>query len=181
MSYNPLQVIVSPSGLLSRGLAFALDYVIIGAYLIAIFGLGAATNARTPGLLAPLFGTPWSAQLTAFVLITLPVTLYFAFGEAGPTGATWGKRQLRLQVCTVAGRRMTLSRSLGRTVLKFIPWELAHTCIWNISLAEGPVPPIYWTGLILVWLLVAANVLSVVTNRERQTLYDRIAGTTVIG
>lgn len=76
---------------------------------------------------------------------------------------------------------MTFGRSLGRTVLKFIPWELAHTCIWNISLAEGPVPPIYWTGLILVWLLVAANVLSVVTNRERRALYDRIAGTTVIG
>lgn len=182
MPANEPAIVGAPSSLLPRTVAFALDYIIIAAYLLAIVApLSLAGNYFVPDVVAAVFGTPLSGQLMGFVLVTLPVTLYFAMQEAGPAQATWGKRRAGLHVGTVDGGRMTFTRSLGRTVLKFVPWELAHTCIWHVSVTNEPPSSIFWAGITLVWVLVGANVISVATSKRRQALYDRVAGTMVAG
>ena len=113
-------------------------------------------------------------------MLTLPVALYFALLESSSWQATWGKRRRGLKVMGTNGERLTRTRAIGRTLLKFIPWELAHTCIWQISFAPQEPSPLITLGFVLVWLLIGANIVKLWLSPTHQTLYDRLAGTYVI-
>jgi len=78
------------------------------------------------------------------------------------------------------GGRLSKSRAFVRTILKFVPWELAHTCIWQFSFATEEPSPLITVGFILVWIIVGANVVSLLRSPSHQTLYDRLAGTYVV-
>jgi uncharacterized RDD family membrane protein YckC len=121
-----------------------------------------------------------AAQLVAFSVLTLPVTAWFARWEATPSGATPGKRLLGLRVLTTSGNRISLPRSLLRTALKFaIPWELAHTAVWNMLVWPGD--PSAAVDMLLLGLANAAIAVDVVMLfvGSRRTPYDRIVGTLV--
>ena len=94
------------------------------------------------------------------MLVTLPVTLYFASLESSSWQATWGKRTMGLRVVRTDGARLNKTRALTRTALKFIPWELTHTLIRQLRFAPQELAPMVSLGFILVWLLVGANVVS---------------------
>lgn len=168
------------AGLWPRVGAFAWDYIPIAAYLCAMVGLGALINAVAPSLARALFGNPVAGEATGFLLVTLPISLYFALSEASTRRATWGKRKKGLTVVRSDGERLSGLRSIGRTALKFIPWELAHACIWQLRFAGAEPSPVLTAGLILVWVLVGANVVSLLVNEQGQTLYDLLAGTVVV-
>jgi uncharacterized RDD family membrane protein YckC len=169
-----------PAGLWPRIRAFALDYLPIAAYLILLVGAGVVARRVWQPVTDVLFGSPLSGEATGFLLVTLPIGLYFALSEASSRRATWGKLRIGLRVTDVAGQRIGYGRSISRTVLKFIPWEIAHACIWQISFASDKSSPAYVFGFAAVWLLVAVNVVSLLLSRRRQALYDRIAGTLVL-
>ena len=162
-----------------RLLAFALDYIIISVYLGLLVALSVviAQTPAGPGFRA-LFGDPNSAELTAFLLLVAPVLLYFAVFESSRWQATWGKRALGLRVVTTGGAPVSFLRALWRNLLKLIPWELTHACLWRIpGWPLAPETPPLWVtvGLILVWVIVAVYVVSLVLSRDGQTLYDRLA------
>ncbi|WP_010632108.1 RDD family protein [Sporolactobacillus vineae] len=161
-----------------RILAFLLDYFIIAAYGLIVIG---TLSALLHSFFRPLFaGSAAIAELTGFLLMTLPVALYFLICECAPWQGTWGKRRLALQVVDRCGRRIGPVRSAVRTVAKFIPWETAHFAVWQILL-PGPVPErTAVTLLILVHIMAAIYLFSQLTNRERRSVYDWIAGTRVI-
>ena len=167
------------AGLWPRALAFAVDYLVIAVYLVVLVAAGAATRVLWPGLANAVFGNPFTGELTGFALITLPVALYFALGDASARQGTWGKRALHLRVHRLGGQPLSWSRALGRTALKFIPWELAHACIWQITYAGSNPSPLISAGFGLVWVLVGANVVSLLISRNHQTLYDWLSGTVV--
>lgn len=164
------------AGLWTRVKAFAWDYPIIAVYLILLVATGSLLNRFFPQTAAGLFGSPLRGQMVGFLLLTLPVSLYFALLEASEKQATLGKRRMKLRVVDIRGQRLSLARALGRTALKFIPWELAHTCIWQ----AGAAPGLTTAGFVLVWVLVFANAASLLVDPSRQTLYDRLAGTFVV-
>jgi len=168
------------AGLWVRAGAFALDYLLIFLYLLVVTVIGVTLNRLQPTWAQTVFATPLSSQFASFLLVTLPVSLYFALGEASPAEATWGKRRAGLRVVRTDGSRLSVGRSLARTVLKFIPWELAHTMIWQVQFAEPAAAPLINGGFILVWLLVGANIVSLLVRPTRQTLYDWLARTYVI-
>ena len=168
-----------PASLLQRAAAFGLDYLLISAYLIILVIVGLLVQFASPALSHALFGSAITGELTGFAVLTLPVTLYFTFGEASAARATWGKHRLGLRVVTGDDQRLGLGRSLLRSGLKFLPWELAHASIWQFMFA-GPKPPLLDAALAVVWLLVGLNVLSVLVDGRHRALYDRIARTMVI-
>jgi uncharacterized RDD family membrane protein YckC len=163
-----------------RVTAFTLDYIIIAGYLLFIVALGILLNTFLPAVAHRLFSNPLSGQITGFLMITLPVSLYFILFESSAWQATWGKRKKSLQVTRTDGSRLTILRASGRTLLKFIPWELAHTCIWQISFAQQEPSQIIMMGFTLVWILVGANLVSVWISPTHQTLYDWLASTYVV-
>src|SRR6266567_2194705 len=152
--------------------AFLLDYLIIAAYLVLLVIISVGLG----------FG-PLRSEFSAFLLLVLPVIFYFALFECSSWQATWGKRKMGLRVIDTHGARLSLPRSFVRSLLKFVPWELTHACLWRIPgwpLAPTTPSPIITAGLVLVWILVGAYLVSMLVSKKHQVLYDWIAGTSVI-
>ncbi|MEX2599809.1 MAG: RDD family protein [Dehalococcoidia bacterium] len=170
-----------PAGLFRRILAFGVDYVAISAYLLAVTGIGVVMNYATPQLAEAVFGQRVLAQVVGFALVTLPVSLYFVLQESSRWQATWGKRKTGLKVVTASSRQpITLRRAAVRTFAKFIPWELAHTFVWQTySNPDGP-SGLVMAGFMAVWVLVGGNIVSIVATGDRRAIYDWLAGTQVI-
>lgn len=168
------------AGLWARVAAFAIDYCIIAVYLALVVAVGALVNRAFPALAQALFGDRSAGQATGFALVTLPVSLYFALLESSAWEASWGKRRRGLRVVDTRGARLSRARALGRTALKFIPWELSHTLIWQLRFDPTARPALITAGFALVWLLIGANIASLVLRPSHQTLYDWLAGTYVV-
>jgi len=167
------------AGFWQRAGAFALDYVIILLYLAVISLLTVVINSPFR-VIHWLFANRVSAQLTGFLLLTLPVSLYFAFSESSIRQATWGKQKLGLKVTDYNRERVSLWRSLARTALKFIPWELSHTLIWNIAFSPEASSIMINYGFVVVYVLVGLNIASLIMTEKHQTIYDFLARTYVV-
>jgi len=100
-------IMQSYTGLWARVLAFAFDYLVIVLYLIVLITISLAVSSVFPDIVPMMFGNPVSGQIMGFLMITLPVTLYFALLESSPWQATWGKRRQRLKVTRTNGERLT--------------------------------------------------------------------------
>lgn len=172
----------SRASLPRRLVAFGVDYLVIAVYIVALWLI--STGVAALGLVpAGAFADPVRGQLIGFGLLTLPVVLYFALWEGSSRGATPGKRAAGLRVVAAGGAQLPWGRSLLRSALKFVPWELAHACLWRIPGWPGPaeaIPTGVALGLGVVWLLVASYLLMPIVSRSRQTPYDRVAGTSVV-
>jgi len=77
----------TPAGLWVRLLAVALDYVLIAAYLVILIAAGILVSRFAQPVAAALFGGPVSGEATGFLLITAPISLYFALSEASSAQA----------------------------------------------------------------------------------------------
>ncbi|GAA5520390.1 hypothetical protein Asal01_00321 [Fodinibius salicampi] len=170
----------SYAGLWIRVKAFSADYLVISLYIAFLVAISILIQSVNHRILQPLFGNPLSGQLSGFVLITLPVTLYFTISESSSHQATWGKRWQAIKVVHNNGERLSRIRALGRTALKFIPWELAHTCIWQMSDSNQEPSPIILIGFILVWILVGIYLLTLLLSSKKQTLYDQFTNVLVV-
>jgi uncharacterized RDD family membrane protein YckC len=159
------------AGFWKRAGAFALDYILILGYFLALYLISLLANALFGGLQV-LFAERIRAQVTGFLLLTLPLTLYFAISESSPRQGTWGKQRLKLKVTDLHGERISFWRAFGRTALKFVPWELSHTLIWQIYFSSSANSPWINYGFVLVYLLIGLNILSLVISKTHQTLYD---------
>ncbi len=167
------------AGLGLRLKAFLLDYVVIAVYLIVLIGVSVAIRALAPSFAESLMSTQYSGEAVGFLTVTAPVSLYFLLSEASSSQATLGKRRIQLKVMRVKdGSRLSTARSLGRTALKFAPWELSHAMIWYIVFhPAGTV--VFYSGISLVFVLVISNVLALTWSPKRQTLYDFVTRTAV--
>lgn len=155
-----------------RALAFLIDYCVIVVYALVLFGgvmlLQSLRKTETPEL-SPLHG-----QLIGFITLTLPVFLYFFFSEKGTRHGTIGKRVFKIQV--------TGDNLLLRSILKFMPWELAHAGVLWLFYFErsGIETPIWvWVLLILPQILVLIYIVSILIYRGEQSIYDKIAQTRI--
>ncbi|HRW09136.1 MAG TPA: hypothetical protein P5121_28720 [Caldilineaceae bacterium] len=72
------------AGLRVRIVAFVFDYIVIALYLVLVVIGGVAVRTGFPVLSQMVFGRPVSGQTAGFLLITLPVTFYFALLESRP-------------------------------------------------------------------------------------------------
>lgn len=158
--------------------AFLLDYLVIIAYGIIV--VGTISFVFRP-YIEPLFSSsPVTAELTGFCLITLPVSLYFILCECSKWQGTFGKRKMGIRVVDSSGQRIGIGRSIARTVIKFLPWEVAHFGIWHLILPSRIPEIAVLIVLIAVNLAIVTYLIIPFTNKKRQNVYDWIAGTTVI-
>lgn len=136
-----------------------LDYLIILAWMAALAAVSVALYLGIgdyPDVLGAV--GPVGTQAVSFVLLTLPVGLYLYLSEAGPAQATWGKRRVGLVVRSHAGGRPGRGQVAVRTVVKLLPWEVAHTLIWQMQAA------IYQSGdgaEVPIWILVGLSAVNV--------------------
>lgn len=172
-----VQVVTDPDGRMvyfrRRLLATALDLPIIVIWVIF---------AGVIGVVAPrlgvAIGTPAGWDVFAFATLVVPVILTFAVMEASPRQAAFGKRRLRLLVVGWDRQRITFTRSLVRSAVKFAPWQLAHTAVFH--LAAGTTEVGFLALGIVAQVLVVASVATMTVDREHRSFHDLAAGTRVI-
>ncbi len=177
--------IVQYATLRKRLKALAFDYVVILGY-IALLSIATLAVVKTAGLLGLSLRWPENpvlADLTAFITLILPVTLYFAFGESSSNQATWGKRRAGIKVVDDQGRRLKKRMAFVRSVVKLMPWQIAHTSIFQMGgFTSGPVQPsaMVIAGFTLVYVMVGVYVASAGLTKKHRTPYDWLSGAFVI-
>jgi len=173
---------IVPASPLRRIAAWLLDYLLIAAYLILLtaVSLGVRVSPIWAGLTSAL-SRPVAAELVGFLLLTLPVVLYFALCEASRLRATLGKRALRLAVVDQGGRRLSVRRALVREAVRFLPWELSHALLYRVALStdRGSISILVTAGFVVVYALVGLYLVTLFIGSHR-TAYDRLAGSLVI-
>lgn len=165
-----------------RVTAFAIDYVIVSVYIVVLTVVSLAVSPAVVSRFDVRGTPPWHFDLLAFSTLVLPVILYFALTEASRHCASIGKRRLGLIVADEAGRPLGRGRSLLRSALKFLPWQVAHTSLFHIPgwpMAVEIVPRSPAIGLALA-LALAGLYLAGLFTANRRTLYDRVAGSQVL-
>lgn len=170
-------------GLGSRTAAFCLDYMLISGYMVVLAtGSTLVLRSSLRERIAPFFTTPLRRDLGAFLVLILPVLLYYTYAESAPQAATWGKQKRGLQVLNLQGNRLSRGRAFARAALKFLPWQVAHTSLFHIPgwpLAVEDLPVGSKLGLGLVWVLVGIYGVSILVHPQHRTIYDQIVGSAV--
>lgn len=161
-----------------RVYAFLLDYILIVIY--GVFVVGTLSLVFRP-YISPLFSvSPVTAEWTGFFMMTLPVSLYFILTERSNLQGSWGKKKLGLCVVNTEGERISLWQSIIRTVVKFLPWEISHFCIWRLMLPTDFSEMTIIILLNVVNLAILTYLLFPFTNKMRKNIYDLAAVTVVI-
>ncbi len=160
-------------GLLARRVAaYLLDILLLFIVLAPlgqlILGLRGATPRSGPEIAQTIL---WN--------FSLPAWLYFALSEGSASGATLGKRLLALQVRTERGSRLGLGRSLARTAVKLLPWELVHIFAFALSADLSEFRPLQLGGVSVANLLTLTYLVVVIATRGRRSVHDFVAGTLV--
>jgi uncharacterized RDD family membrane protein YckC len=163
--------------------AFGVDYLIIAAWVGLITAAGFGVRAILGIERGPVLSQADKLEGHAFSFLglTLPVILYFAIAESSRWRATVGKRALGLRVQTLTGAQVGLGRSLARSAIKFLPWEIAHTAIWHVPgqpFVSMPAP-INFLGFAVALAGAGVFAAALFIGRGR-TPYDLVAGTTVV-
>lgn len=155
----------------------------MAAYLVAVtaVNLGLLASPAGPAIAAAM-SKPLGAEMGGFLLLTLPVVLYFALFEASRWKATLGKRALGIQVVGTGGKRLSIGRALYREAVRFLPWEMSHAMLWQVALSPGPRTFPAWmaAGFGLVYAIVGLYLVTLFVGASHRTVYDRLAGSLVL-
>lgn len=163
---------------IQRFKAFMIDYLLIAGYLLFLIVL---TIFIFPSLQSFFQGSLVVAQFTGFLMVTLPVTIYFAAFDSLGKGQTFGKRKMKIRVVTLDGQKPALVQSAFRNLLKFIPWELSHFLVYRLmALGDDPVPIFYMLIGSLIYVLIFVYLATAIFSKRRQTLYDWAVKTQVV-
>ncbi|ANU18231.1 hypothetical protein BBI11_14815 [Planococcus maritimus] len=166
------------AGVWIRARAFLWDYLWISLYLVL---LALVAVFVVPDIQDLFQGSLAVAQLAGFLLVTVPVSLYFAVFDSKHFNGSFGKVKMKIQVVDSNGKAVNLMRSAVRIALKFTPWELSHFLVYRlVGNGEGNIPAIWmWLGAGIYGLLFL-YVLTAVLSKDKRTLYDWLSGTKVI-
>lgn len=163
---------------LLRFKAFMIDYLLILVYLAVLFVLNVFLF---PSLQEWFKGSPSEAQFAGFLMVTLPISLYFIISDSVIGGQSFGKKKMGIQVADENGSALSVPHTMFRTILKFLPWELSHYLVYRLMyIGDGEVPLFYYMIGGLIYTLMFIYILTAVFTKKKQSLYDILAKTQVV-
>ena len=158
--------------------AFFIDYLLILAYLAV---LAVLSLYLFPPVQEWFSGSLVVAQLVGFIIVTLPVSLYFIISDSTLFGQSFGKKRTGIRVVDKDGITPSIARLTIRTLLKFLPWELSHYLVYRlVAVGDGDVPLSYTVIGVVIYVLIFAYILTAVFTKKKQSLYDLIVKTEVV-
>ncbi len=165
---------------IERTLAYFIDCLIAFSVVMLIIQWAILNHLRESfGITDIWFQSSINMQLYVLTSISIPVWIYFAYFDSKKSKGTFGKRIFNLVVKNNKNQKIDFWKSLGRTILKLLPWEIAHigvifpTPIYYEN--EPSVRILSYFGL----LIFAIYVISIWTNSRKLAIYDRVIGTIV--
>lgn len=169
----------------SRVLASLVDYLLILGWMVVLALATVLLWLSTGKIYNWLELGTGGAQLLGLVVLVLPVGVYLYLSESSAAQATLGKRQLDLRVVDArSGGQASKPRILLRTVVKLLPWEIAHFSAWHFVAIASTGSSIFpaWLYAVAVFadLLPAVYLLMIGLQREGRGPHDLAAGTKVV-
>lgn len=166
---------------IERTLAYFIDCLIAFGVIMLIIQWAIISHIRAYfGITDAWFQSSINMELYVLFTISIPVWVYFAYFDSEKSKGTFGKRIFKLAVKDNNNQRISLRKSLLRTILKLLPWEIAHIGVIFPTPIYYEVEPavriLSYVGL----LLFAIYVISLLTNSKKSTIYDKLLGTTVL-
>lgn len=164
-----------------RTLAYFVDCLIAFAGVMLIFQWAILTNLRSIfGINDDWFQNSINMHIYVLFSISIPVWLYFSYYDSIYSKGTFGKRFFKLKVVNTKIQKISFRKSLSRTILKLLPWEIIHIGIIYPK-------PIYFEDQpsmrILVFvgiLLFVSYIISIFVIPKKQSFYDLLLGTMVL-
>lgn len=158
--------------LLRRAGAYVIDIVILFVVLAPLGYLLQRALGVSPA-------TAQGVYATLVLNFSLPTWAYFALGDHSRSGATFGKRMLSLRTEADVGGRVGVSQALGRTVVKMLPWEVAHASVFLFAPALGEYAIENWIGLAASYVLSFAYLIVAWRTQGHRSVHDFVASTSV--
>jgi uncharacterized RDD family membrane protein YckC len=170
------------SNVLRRGVAFLVDSLLVYFIFVVVI-----QNLLFLPLRRMIFGSDdwfrvgWYTEAYTLLTISLPTWLYFVLSETAPWRATLGKRLLNLQTLDVENQdRITCQQAFTRTIIKLLPWEIAHLTN-NIPTPMRYDPDAgFRFGFLVVPVLVVIYLVMVASNKNGRGIHDWVAKTVVV-
>lgn len=163
---------------LLRFKAFIIDYIFILLYLVVLFIFSVFLF---PSIQQLFTGSHFVAQLTGFLMVTLPISLYFIIFDSKIGKQSIGKRKAGIRVAGLNGEPLRIMHIAFRTILKFLPWELSHFLVYRfIYIGDGKVP--FTLSLLggFIYILMFVYILTAIFTKKKQSLYDLLVKTQVV-
>lgn len=182
---------LEPAGIARRLVAFLVDVVVVYVAVVVLLQmvLDPLRDALGPGWVR----VGWFYIGYTLLTVSLPTWLYFAGYESSQQQSTLGKQWLGIDVTGPNGGESPFWRTLLRTVLKLLPFEIAHMAI---ALPANPfVSPVTGrftvpaledlggsvvAGILVALLLLGATLLTMALHPDRRGPHDLVAGTYVM-
>lgn len=158
--------------------AFLLDYLLILVYLAILFIIALFLM---PSIRLLFQNSLIQAQMFGFLLITLPVSLYFIITDSRIGKQSFGKKRAKIRVLNQKGEPASVLQMTIRTIIKFLPWELSHFLAYRlVDLGDASVPFLYTLLGVLIYTLMFSYILTALFTKKKQSLYDIISKTQVV-
>ena len=163
-----------------RLLAYWIDITLLYAVLVGLqFGLTALTDGEIVNWFV-MRGNSFITYGWIFLVISLPMWLYFILCESSPRQATLGKFLLGLKVTDMDGNRLKVATASWRTACKLAFFEIGHlSFLFPTPLFDEPEPS-FRVGFVIVIALMAVYFAVTLITPRRQSLHDLIAKTLVV-
>lgn len=165
---------------IGRTFAYFIDCLIAFAIVMLVIQWAIVSQLRESiGITDAWFQSSMNMQLYVLTTISIPVWMYFAYFDSKKSKGTFGKRLFKLKVKDNKNQKIKFGKSFLRTILKLLPWEIAHigvifpTPLYYMNEPDVRILPI--VGLTLF----AIYVISIWTDSRNRTLYDRMIETIV--
>ena len=163
-----------------RTLSYFIDCIIAFAVVMLIIQWAILSHLRGFfGITDLWLQSSENMQLYVLTSISIPVWIYFAYFDSKKSKGTFGKRIFNLEVKDTKNQKLSFGRSLCRTIIKLLPWEIAHMGVifpTPIYYENDPsVRVLSYVGL----LLFAVYVISIWTDSRKRAIYDKLMGTIV--
>ncbi len=169
---------LEPANIIRRGAAFLLDSLLILVFALFVLLLSIGVDSIIP-FHAKMEQSYLFRHAISLVTLTLPVILFFTALEKGKHRATPGKKWMEIKLSETGER----SSCLLRNILKFLPWEIAHTTyhLYPDFFLTGEITGIGEVfGISLSYLLMLIYIATVLFRRDKKAPHDLISGTQVI-
>lgn len=166
---------------IKRIVAYLLDCILCYLSVMVIIQWGILSNLREQlGITDKWFESSINLEIYVLLTISLPVWIYFLLMDSKIAKGSFGKRLMKLAVQEkTRDERVGIPKSLARTTLKLLPWEISHLgLIFPTPIYFDEDPEIRVLTIIGI-LLTMVYVISLLT-KDKQTIYDSITGTKVI-
>ena len=166
---------------IKRTLAYFLDCFIAFTGVMLIFQWAILSNLRSIfGITENWFQISLHMHLYVFVSISIPVWLYFSYFDSIYSKGTFGKRILKLKLVDTNQQKISFSKSIKRTILKLLPWEIIHLgIIYPRPIYFENEPEIRLFVFIGIALFIS-YILSIWLDTKKQSVYDKLLGTLVL-